>query len=89
LAQVALSFGADDLHGTIMEEHIFHMAGAGAPQSQSEAAMVKAIREAGLTPVRRDTFYQPIKVWDDVAHSGEAGAAESDARVLRDNLATA
>src|SRR5262249_25919047 len=28
LAQVALSYGADDLHGTIIEEHIFHMAGA-------------------------------------------------------------
>ena len=32
LAQVALSYGADDLHGTIIEEHIFHMAGATPPQ---------------------------------------------------------
>jgi len=59
LAQVALSYGADDLHGTILEEHIFHMAGARTPQSQTEAEMIKAIREAGRTPVQRDTFYDP------------------------------
>ena len=47
LAQVALSYGADDLHGTIIEEHIFHMAGATSPQLQTEADMLKAIREAG------------------------------------------
>ena len=64
LAQVALSYGADDLHGTIIEEHIFHMAGATSPQQQTEAALVKAIREAGRTPVQRNTFYEPIKVWD-------------------------
>ena len=50
LAQVALSYGADDLHGTIIEEHIFHMAGATSPQLQTEAEMIKAIREAGRTP---------------------------------------
>jgi aminodeoxyfutalosine synthase len=64
LAQVALSYGADDLHGTIVEEHIFHMAGAKSPQLQTEAQMIKAIREAGCVPVQRDTFYQPLKVWD-------------------------
>ncbi|MFM8359219.1 MAG: CofH family radical SAM protein, partial [Verrucomicrobiota bacterium] len=47
LAQVALSHGADDLHGTIVEEHIFHMAGAQSPQLQTERDLVKAIREAG------------------------------------------
>ena len=67
LAQVALSYGADDLHGTIMEEHIFHMAGAKSPQLQTETEMLKAIREAGRTPVQRNTFYEPIKVWDDTA----------------------
>jgi len=64
LAQLALSFGADDLHGTILEEFIFHMAGAKTPQLQTEAEMIQAIREAGCTPVQRDTFYEPIKVWD-------------------------
>ena len=63
LAQVALSFGADDLHGTIMDEKIFHMAGAASPKEQTVAAMVRAIREAGLTPIQRDTFYEPIREW--------------------------
>lgn len=65
LAQVALSYGADDLHGTIIEEHIFHMAGSNVPQLQTEQDMVKAIREAGRVPVQRNTFYEPVKVWDD------------------------
>jgi aminodeoxyfutalosine synthase len=65
LAQTALSFGADDLHGIILEEKIFHMAGAGSPQLQTETAMIKAIREAGLTPVQRNTFYEPLRVLDD------------------------
>jgi aminodeoxyfutalosine synthase len=64
LAQVALNYGADDLHGTIIEEHIFHMAGATSPQLQTEAEMLKAIRETGRTPVQRNTFYEPIKVWE-------------------------
>ena len=63
LAQVALSHGADDLHGTIVEEHIFHMAGAKSPQLQTEAEMVKAIREAGRVPVQRNTFYEAVKEW--------------------------
>ena len=65
LAQAALSFGADDIHGTIIEEHIFHMAGATSPQLQTETDMIKAIREAGKIPVQRNTFYEPIKVCAD------------------------
>jgi aminodeoxyfutalosine synthase len=88
LAQVALSYGADDLHGTIIEEHIFHMAGAQSPQLQTEAQMIKAIREAGCTPVQRNTFYEPIKVWDMTALAPtEPGDQRS--KVLEDNLATA
>jgi aminodeoxyfutalosine synthase len=77
-AQVALSFGADDIHGTIIEEHIFHMAGATSPQLQTEAEMVKAIRETGRTPVQRDTFYQPIREWEiSTAQKPEAAAVNS------------
>jgi aminodeoxyfutalosine synthase len=88
LAQVALSYGADDLHGTIIEEHIFHMAGATSPQLQTEANMIKAIREAGRTPVQRNTFYEPIKVLE---NPPEPAAPENSARskMLEDNLATA
>ena len=87
LAQVALSYGADDLHGTIIEEHIFHMAGATSPQAQTEAAMVKAIREAGRTPVQRNTFYEVLAH----GHQGETNGAEAvggKSGVLEGNLAT-
>ncbi len=88
LAQVALSYGADDLHGTIIEEHIFHMAGAQSPQLQTEAEMIKAIREAGCTPVQRNTFYEPIKVWDTPAPV-PTEPSDQRSKVLEDNLATA
>ena len=60
LAQVGLSYGADDLHGTIVEEKIFQMAGAASGKGRPEAELVKAIREAGRDPVQRDTFYQSL-----------------------------
>ncbi len=88
LAQVALSYGADDLHGTIMEEHIFHMAGAQSPQLQTEAEMIKAIREAGRTPVQRNTFYEPLRVRDD-AVLAETHADPQALGVLEKNLASA
>jgi aminodeoxyfutalosine synthase len=62
LAQVSLSYGVDDLHGTIIEEKIFHMAGATTPQQQSIAALEHAIREAGREPVQRDSHYRHIAV---------------------------
>jgi aminodeoxyfutalosine synthase len=88
LAQVALSFGADDLHGTIGEEHIFHMAGASSPQLQKETVMIRAIREAGRVPVQRDTFYRPVKVWNDREEPEPSSGAGSD-QLLKRNLATA
>ena len=88
LAQIALSYGADDIHGTIVEEHIFHMAGSKVPQLQTETAMLKAIREAGREPVQRNTFYEPIKVWATPA-SDETAATETSSALLQKNLATA
>ena len=89
LAQVALSYGADDLHGTIIEEHIFHMAGATSPQLQTEAAMLKAIREAGRTPVQRDTFYEPIRILEPLQATAETTENATRSKMLEDNLATA
>src|SRR5438067_3784448 len=60
LAQVSLSYGVDDLHGTIIEEKIFHMAGATTPQQQTIAALEYAIREAGRVPVQRDSCYRHL-----------------------------
>lgn len=59
-AQIALSYGVNDLHGTIFQEKIFHMAGSKTPQEQTIAALEKAIREAGRTPRQRNTFYEVI-----------------------------
>jgi len=60
LAQVSLSYGVDDLHGTILEEKIFHMAGATTPQQQTVATLEHAIREAHREPVQRDSYYRHI-----------------------------
>jgi aminodeoxyfutalosine synthase len=60
LAQISLSYGVDDLHGTLMEEKIFHMAGATTPQEQTVASLERTIREARREPVQRDSYYLPI-----------------------------
>jgi aminodeoxyfutalosine synthase len=65
------------------------MAGAKTPQSQTEAEMLKAIRETGRTPVQRNTFYEPIKVWDSPPTANEAEPPAGKSKVLEDNLATA
>lgn len=60
LAQVALSFGVDDIDGTVMEEKIYHMAGAATPQQMAREELERSIREAGRDPVQRDSLYKPV-----------------------------
>ncbi len=60
-AQVALSFGANDFDGTVVEEKIVHMAGAESPQELTVARLRFLIREAGKTPVERDTLYRVVE----------------------------
>jgi aminodeoxyfutalosine synthase len=60
IAQVALRFGADDLDGTVVEEKIYHDAGAQTPQSLRRSELLRLIREAGREPVERDTLYRPV-----------------------------
>jgi aminodeoxyfutalosine synthase len=76
LAQVSLSYGVDDLHGTIMEEKIFHMAGATTPQELTVATLEHAIREAGRDPVQRDSYYRHISPSPRRAEKIESPAAE-------------
>jgi len=59
-AQIALSYGVDDLHGTIQQEKIFHMAGSQTPQGQTVLTLERSIREAGRIPIQRDTFYRQL-----------------------------
>lgn len=61
VAAAALDYGVDDLHGTIKEEKIFHMAGAKTPQEQSIVSFEEVIRKAGREPWQRDTFYRRIE----------------------------
>jgi aminodeoxyfutalosine synthase len=59
-AQVALSFGADDLDGTVVHEKIYHDAGSESPQELSVAEIRRLIEEAGRIPVERDTLYHEV-----------------------------
>src|SRR5581483_10161625 len=60
VAQVALGFGVDCLDGTLVEEKIVHMAGAQTPVGLTETEIVRTIRDAGRTPVERDSFYRRV-----------------------------
>ncbi|HUO84680.1 MAG TPA: aminofutalosine synthase MqnE [Thermoanaerobaculia bacterium] len=62
LAQVALSFGADDLGGTIHDERIFKMAGSETDAgSMSRQKLERLIRDAGRVPVETDPLYRPVE----------------------------
>src|SRR5438105_3958096 len=60
IAQIALRFGADDIDGTVVEEKIYHDAGAPASQSLRRGELLQLIRKAGREPVERDTLYRPV-----------------------------
>ncbi len=60
VAQVALRFGADDIDGTVVEEKIYHDAGATTPQTMTRQQIIRLIREAGHEPFERDTLYRPV-----------------------------
>src|SRR5437868_696372 len=59
-AQVALSFGADDIDGTVVHEKIYHDAGSDSPQEITVAELRRLIEEAGRIPVERDTLYHEV-----------------------------
>jgi aminodeoxyfutalosine synthase len=63
LAQVGLSFGADDMDGTVTEEKIAHDAGAQTAQSMTVHELCRLIREAGRRPIERDTVFNVVKEW--------------------------
>jgi aminodeoxyfutalosine synthase len=57
---VALRFGADDLDGTVVEEKIYHDAGATTPEHLTRVELERLIRAAGRVPIERDTRYNPV-----------------------------
>lgn len=67
MAQVSLSFGVDDLDGTIDDTtKIYSMAGAEEQNpAMSTYELVTLIKNAGRTPIERDTLYHELKDWSD------------------------
>lgn len=63
IAQVSLSFGVNDLDGTVVEERIGHEAGADTPQTMSRDSIITMIRKTGRIPVERDTLYRELRVY--------------------------
>ncbi len=61
IAQVAQRFGADDIDGTVVEEKIYHDAGADTSQGLRRGELLRLIRAAGREPVERDTAYNRVE----------------------------
>ncbi|MGD0199300.1 MAG: aminofutalosine synthase MqnE [Bryobacteraceae bacterium] len=60
LAQIAQRFGADDIDGTVVEERIYHDAGATTSRSLRRGELLHLIRASGREPLERDTLYRPV-----------------------------
>jgi aminodeoxyfutalosine synthase len=71
-AQVALSFGADDIDGTVVHEKIYHDAGSDSPEELTVAELRRLIEEAGRIPVERDTLYHEVVRSDGNWRTGRA-----------------
>ncbi len=76
LAQMALSYGANEIEGTILEERIMSMAGTDSAHGMTESELIKLIADAGRQPIERDALYNVIKAYDeeDIIHSQLAAA---------------
>jgi aminodeoxyfutalosine synthase len=73
MSQIVLSFGCDDVEGTVVYERIYHQAGATTAMHMPYAALVGLIRDAGKRPVERDSLYASIR--EDFTDLPDAAAA--------------
>jgi aminodeoxyfutalosine synthase len=71
LSQISLSFGVNDLEGTVVREKIYHEAGATTAQGMALGDILKLIRDAGKIPAERDSFYNILRTF----HGSNAAAA--------------
>ncbi|HWY88793.1 MAG TPA: aminofutalosine synthase MqnE [Gemmataceae bacterium] len=71
-AQLALSFGADDIDGTVVHEKIYHDAGSDAPQEMTALELRQLIEETGRVPVERDTLYREVVRQEGCWRAGKA-----------------
>ncbi len=61
-ARQGLHWGADDIDGTVVEEHIYHMAGATTPEEMQESELRRIVEAEGFRAVRRDCVYREAAV---------------------------
>lgn len=71
VAQIGLSFGADDVDGTIVGETIYTAANKKAPDGLTVDELVRLVREAGRVPVERDTLYRVVREFPRAALEGQ------------------
>ena len=64
-ARNMLSLGVNDLGGTLMNESISRSAGSKYGQEITAAELCEIIRSTGRTPVRRNTIYKTIDIYQD------------------------
>jgi aminodeoxyfutalosine synthase len=79
ISQVALTFGCDDLEGTVVFERVYHEAGAGTPMWLSYDEIVALIRGAGKEPVERDSLYHTVRTFEDWVPGRAAARPEGPA----------
>ena len=64
LSQISLSWGVNDLEGTVVREKIYHEAGAHTAQGLALDDLLGLIRGAGRIPVERDSLYNTLRTFD-------------------------
>ena len=72
LSQLSLSFGVNDLEGTVVREKIYHEAGAHTAQAMSLDELVRIIRGAGKVAAERDSFYNVLRVFNEATQAEAA-----------------
>lgn len=60
LAKKCLEWGANDIDGTVLEEKVYHMAGAQTPMDLAVEKIKNIIKSANRTPVERDALYDTV-----------------------------
>ncbi len=75
MAQIVLSFGCDDVEGTVVYERVYHEAGATTQMHMQYHDLVDLIRRAARKPVERDSLYQVVReTFEDVSVPDDGGA---------------
>ena len=67
LSQIALSWGVNDIEGTVVREKIYHEAGAHTAQGLPLEDLLALIRGAGRVPVERDSLYNTLRTFEPAA----------------------